>query len=252
MINRFLYQKLLINQVPKAGTAILGAAVIGGVSKAYGAKKAADAQRDAAARAANVEMEMYERTRADLFPYRELGTKYSKELDERMPFLTSPIEFTQEAIEATPGYKIQKRLGEKAIANKIANRGLGGVSGALLRGAIEFNKDLNLTTYKDQFALENTNRTNAFNRLRDVVDIGQKAASATSAAGSKAATGAAEATMAGGNAAAAGYNAIAGAVADTADTIGGYGYKKFGGLYGDKQPTDVYGAAGDHPVPTYG
>lgn len=215
-----------------AGVAILGSAVIGGVAKAYGSKKAADAQRDAAARAANVEMEMYERTRADLAPYRELGTKYSKELDERMPFLTSPIEFTQEAIEATPGYEIQKRLGEKAIQNSAAARGLG-VSGAALRGAIEFNKDLNLTTYKDQFALENTNRTNAYNRLKGLVEVGQNAAGATSQAGSKAASGAAEATMAGGNAAAAGYNAMAGAVADTADTIGGYGYKKFGGLYGN-------------------
>lgn len=245
MINRFLFQKLLINQVPKAGVAILGAAVIGGVSKAYGAHQASKAQQAAAEKAANTQMQMYERTRADLAPYRELGSKYGAELDERMPFLTSPIEFTQEAIEATPGYKIQKRLGEKAIANKMANRGLGGVSGALLRGAIEFNKDLNLTTYKDQFELENKNRTNAFNRLRDVVDIGQKAAGATGTAGQSAAQGAASAYIGGGNAQAAGYNAIAGAVADTADTIGGYGYKKFGGLYGNNQnavdlmPNDV-------------
>lgn len=215
-----------------AGVAILGSAVIGGVSKAYGAKKASDAQQAAAERAANAQMEMYERTRADLAPYRELGTKYSKELDERMPFLTSPIEFTQEAIENTPGYKIQKRLGEKAIQNSAAARGLG-VSGAALRGAIEFNKDLNLTTYKDQFALENTNRTNAYNRLREVTDIGRQAAGATATAGQSAASGAASAYIGGGNAAAAGYNAIAGAVADTADTIGGYGYKKFGGLYGN-------------------
>jgi len=232
----FLWQRCLLNNVPKAGVAILGAAVVGGAATAYGAKKAADAQRDAAARAQDTQMQMYERTRADLAPYRELGTKYSKELDERMPFLTSPIEFTQEAIEATPGYKIQKRLGEKAVQNAAAKRGLG-VSGAALRGAIEFNKDLNLTTYKDQFALENTNRTNAYNRLKGLVDTGQQAAGATGSAGQSAATGAANAIIGGGNAAAAGYNAMAGAVADTANSIGGYAAYK--GMYGDDTVLDM-------------
>lgn len=222
------------------GVAVLGSAAIGAASTAYGASKAASAQTSAANTAAQTATDMYGRTRKDLKPYREAGARYSAELEERMPFLTSPIEMTQENLEKTPGYQFTKTQGLKAVQNAAAARGLG-VSGAALKGASTFATGLANQTYKDQFALENTNRTNAYERLKGLVTIGQNAAAQTGTAGTAAANTAASAQMGAGNAEAAMYNAIGGAGSKFATDVGGYAAYK--GLYGS-QPANTNEAAG--------
>lgn len=211
-------------------TAIIGSAAVGAASTAFGASKAASAQKDAAVQS-NARLErQYQQTREDLAPYRELGTEYATKLDERMPFLTSPIVMDQNALENTPGYKFVKAQGLKAVQNSAAKRGLG-VSGAALKGASAFATDLANTTYKDQFNLENINRTNEFNRLKSLVDTGQSAATGTAALGQKTAEGVSSNTIGAGNAQAAAYNTIGQSFSKAADDIGGYyAYK---GLYGN-------------------
>lgn len=229
-----------------AGVAILGSAAIGAASKAYGASKASEAQREAAQQAAATQRKMYKQSRQDLEPYLGLGKKYSEELDQRMDFLTSPIDVTKELQDPTTtaakAYDFTKTQGLKAVQNAAAKRGLG-VSGAALKGASSFVTGLADNTYRNLFDMENINRGNAYTRLKNVVDTGADAAKSLASVGTQAATGIAGAQIGAGNAQAAGYNAIAGAVGDFASDVGGYAAYK--GLYGggknavDLMPTDV-------------
>lgn len=54
--------------------AVVGSAVVGGVSSAVAGSKAAKAQKQAAEMSAEVERYMYDQTRADQAPYRQVGT----------------------------------------------------------------------------------------------------------------------------------------------------------------------------------
>lgn len=211
-------------------TAIVGSAVVGGVSTMIASNKAANAQTNAADKAADISRQQYAQTREDLAPYRDMGSRAGTELESRLPFLTSAIELTPEWLENTPGYKFTQTQGLKAVSNSAAKRGLG-VSGAALKGAAAFATGLADSTYKTQFDVENTNRTNAYNRLMGLVTVGQNAAAQTGVLGEKAAYNQGQAMIGAGNAQAAGYNAAGAAVTRAADNVGGYfAYK---GLYGD-------------------
>lgn len=220
--------------------AVIGSAAVGGAVSAYSANKASDAQASAADKAAAVSMEQYYRTRADLAPYRDMGQSAMTELGGRLEHLTSPIVMDQEELEKTPGYQFALKQGLKAQQNSATARGLG-ISGAALKGAAAFATGLADQTYKTQFDIENINRTNAYNRLKALVDTGVAAAGATGTLGQKAADTAAQGEMAKGNAQAAGYNAIGSAGTKFADSVGGYAAYK--GLYGGG-PNSVPGESG--------
>lgn len=209
-------------------TAIVGSAVVGGISSAYAASKASDAQVQAANTAAQTQLGMYNTTRGDLAPYRDIGNTASTELTGRLKDLTAPIVMDQAALEKTPGYQFNLTQGLKAAQNSAAARGLG-TSGAALKGASTFATGLADSTYQNQFNNAVTNQTNAFNRLKSLVDVGENASAQTGTAGTAAATGAANAQIGAGNAQAAGYNATGAAINNIANTTGAVAYK---GLYG--------------------
>jgi hypothetical protein len=222
-----------------ASTAILGSAVIGGISTMFGASKAAKAQTNAAALAAQTQMNMYNQTRSDLAPYRDLGTRQAAELERRMPELTSDINLDEELAKNSTvrqAYDFTNKQGLKAAQNSAAMRGLG-VSGAALKGATAFTTGLAQNTYQNLFSMENTNRTNAYTRLKGLVDTGANAAGATGVAGVAAAKGASDAAIGAGNAQAAAYNAMGQAGKQFANDVGGYAAYK--GLYGDN-PSNPY------------
>lgn len=215
------------------GVAVIGSSLVGAASTAFAANKAAGAQT-AAAQAANAStMAMYKKTRKDLAPYREFGNASAAELQQRLPFLTSPIVMDQAALEQTPGYQFTKRQGLKAVQNSSAARGLG-VSGAALKGAATFATGLADQTYQTQFNLENINRTNAYDRLKGIVDTGENAAAQTGVMGSKAADTISRNTVGAGNAQAAGINAAGGAARGFASDVGGW--MAYRGLSGGEAP----------------
>lgn len=172
--------------------------------------------------------------------------------------------FTQADLEATPGYQFTKQQGLKAVQNSAAARGLG-VSGAALKGAATFATGLSDQTYNTRFQQQQdayktylaekaqqfgmsveqyqaelakiqeqqSLNTDAFNKLKGVVDIG------TTASGQAAdiAKGMGQATAQGqvnigqaqagaltnaANATAAGLNTAGGAVNNAANNIAGY------------------------------
>lgn len=219
-------------------TAIVGAGVLGAGATIYASGKAADAQTNAASQAANTSLTMYNTTRGDLDPYRQIGQTASDQLTEQLPYLTSPITMDQATLEATPGYQFNQTQGLKAVQNSAAARGLG-VSGAALKGAATFATGLADNTYQNQFNNENTNRTNAYNRLKGLVDTGENAAAQTGTAGTAAANTAAGAQIGAGNAQASAANATGGAIANLSNNVGGYAMYK--GLYGGGGTTNYSG-----------
>lgn len=210
-------------------TAIVGSAVIGAVGTSMAANKAADAQTQAAQTAANTSLSMYNQTRSDLSPYRDIGGTAATALTNRLTELTSPISMTEDQLQKTPGYQFNLAQGLKATQNSAAARGLG-TSGAALKGASTFATGLADNTYQNQFNNAVTNQTNAYNRLKSLVDTGENASAQTGTAGTAAANTAAGAQIGAGNAQAAAANATGGAISSAANSIGGYAAYK--GLYG--------------------
>lgn len=212
-------------------TAIVGGSVVAGLSTAYAANKASSAQTAAAGKASDTALQMYNKTREDLSPYRAVGVDASNKLGAQLNDLTAPINLTQDWLESTPGYQFTRTQGLKAVQNSAAARGLG-ISGAALKGAANFATGLADNTYKTQFDVANTNKTNAFNRLKALVDTGENAAAQTGVLGEKAAYNTAQAQLGAGNAQAAAANATGGAIANVGNNIAGY--SMFKGLYGDR------------------
>lgn len=152
-------------------TAVVGSAVIGGISQSYAASKAADAQTNASNKAIAFQQNQYDQTRTDLAPYRTIGGQSADQLTSRMGDLTSPTalpEFdntlptfdnslpiapnplTQAELEATPGYEFTLAQGLKSTQNSAAARGLG-TSGAALKGAATFATGLSDSTYNTRW-----------------------------------------------------------------------------------------------------
>lgn len=209
-------------------TAIIGSAVIGAGASIYASGQAADAQTEAANTAATTQRQQYQQTRSDLLPYQQLGQAAGDKLKAN-DYYTAPINLTQDWLESTPGYQFTKTQGLKSVQNAAAARGLGN-SGAALKGAATFATGLADNTYKTQFDVANTNQTNAFNRLKSLVDTGENAGAQTGVVGANAANQTSAAQIGAGNAQAASYNAMGGAVTNAANNVGGYvAYK---GLYG--------------------
>ncbi len=212
------------------GGAILGAGALGAGASIYGANRASNAQRDAAAQAQQTALAMYGQTRQDLAPYRAIGGQASTELGSRLGELTSPIIMDQAALEQTPGYQFTRTQGLKATQNAAAARGLG-ASGAALKGAANFATGLADQTYKTQFDIANTNQTNAYNRLAGLINTGENASAQTGTAGINAASQSGSAQMASGNAQAAAANLTGNAINNLGNNVAGYALYR--GLYGD-------------------
>lgn len=210
-------------------TAIIGAGALAAGASIYGAGKAADAQTAASQKAQDTALGMYNTTRGDLSPFRQIGTDAGTQLTGRLGELTAPINMDQSTLENTPGYQFTRTQGLKAVQNSAAARGLG-VSGAALKGAANFATGLADNTYKTQFDIANTNRSNTYNRLKALVDTGENAAAQTGVIGNAAATTAAGAQIGAGNAQAAAANATGSAIGNVGNNLSGYAMYK--GLYG--------------------
>ena len=227
--------------------AIGGSALVGGLTSLYGANKAASAQTSAANTAAGTQMQMYGQTRSDLSPYRDIGGVASGQLTNRLSELTSPVSVNPDDFKNSQAYNFLWNQAERANNNSAAARGLG-VSGAALKGASAFGSGLASQFWQQNFNNQVTNQTNAYNRLKGLVDTGANAAAGTGQLGQQAAAGAASAQIGAGNAQAAGYNALGPAVtnAGTGAALAGYGLYK--GLYGSGNNEPATGSPGGLPT----
>lgn len=210
-------------------TAVIGAGVLGAGATIFGATKAADAQTNAATLASQTSKDMYNTTRSDLDPYRAIGKIAGDQLTTRLSDLTSPISVNPQDFLNSDMYKFLQTQGEKAVTNSSAARGLG-TSGAALKGSSVFESGLNAGQWQQNFNNQVTNQTNAYNRLKGLVDTGENAAAQTGVLGNASAAQQNAATIGAGNAQAAAANATGGALSNLSNNIGGYAMAK--GLYG--------------------
>jgi hypothetical protein len=211
-------------------TAVIGSAFVGAGASIYGANKAADAQTSAADKSIANSKAMYDTTRGDLSAYRDIGTKAAGELSTRLSDLTTPVSVNPDDFLNSTAYKFMQTQGEKGVTNSSAARGLG-TSGAALKGAAAFESGLNSQFYQQNFNNQVTNQTNAYTRLKGLVDTGENAAAQTGVLGNAATTNQNSATIGAGNANAAAANATGSAVSNLAGNIGGYAMYK--GMYGN-------------------
>jgi hypothetical protein len=227
-------------------TAVVGSALIGAGTQIWASNKASETQKNAAQQAGAIQQQQYQQTRSDLAPYRAMGEDASTRLKAKLTDLTEPISVDPNMLENSDYYKFASTQGQKAVTNAAAARGLG-KAGAALKGAAAFAKGLATDTYKTAWDMENQNKSNAYNRLKALVDTGENAAAQTGQAGTASASGQSSALIGGANAAAAGYNAAGGAINNLTNNLSGYAMYK--GIYGNgaSGPITVGGPSGHTP-----
>jgi hypothetical protein len=153
---------------------VAGAVVVGSVAGGYlqgeAAKKAAKTQADAAARAQGQLLETGERA-ADVYsPYAAKGVTSLNKLTED-PYFTQ--QFTNKDLNAylAPGYEF--RLGQGQRANlQAANLGGGAMSGNALRGMQDYTQNFASGEYANAFNQFQAQRTNIYNQLKGIADMG--------------------------------------------------------------------------------
>lgn len=225
--------------------AVIGSSVIGASASIWGASKAADAQTSAADKAAAIQQQQYATTRTDLAPYRDAGANATDQLNKRLVELTTPISVNPDDFTNSDMYKFLQTQGQRGVTNSSAARGLAS-SGAALKGAAAFESGLNAQQWQQNFNNQNTNQTNAYTRLKGLIDTGENAGAQTGVLGEKAAYNTGTALVGGANAQAAADNKIGSAVSTAANNAGGYAAYK--GIYGTPAGPITYGGP-NGPVP---
>lgn len=219
--------------------AVIGSSVLGAGATIFGATKGAEAQTDASNKAIALQQQQYGQTREDLSPYRTTGTDATARLQGKLTDLTTPISVNPDDFLNSDQYKFLQTQGEKAVTNSSAARGLG-TSGAALKGAAAFESGLNSQQWQQNFNNQNTNQSNAYSRLKGLIDTGENAAAQTGVLGEKAAYNSGVATVGAGNAQAAADNKIGSAFTQGGNNLAGYAMAK--GLYGGSSgPAITYG-----------
>ena len=198
-----------------------GSALIGAGASVYGASKAADAQSKASERSIAAQEAQNAQNRADAQPFVQAGYSATNKLTGQLDSLTAPFQMTQANLEATPGYQFNLSQGLKATQNSAAARGLG-ISGAAMKGAAAYATGLADSTYTNQFNMDQTNKTNAYNKLMGVSSLGANANSGVMNNGTQISTNVGN-TMTGiGNAQAGAYMAGANGIASAANGLGNF------------------------------
>ena len=140
---------------------VAGAVVVSSAIGSSAAKGAAKTQSAAADRAAELQKEQYEQTRADQTPYREAGYNALAEMqrtagnvpgafsydNRNMP---AAFKFGAGDYQADPGYAFRLSEGQKALNRTAAARG-GLISGGALKAATQFGQDMGSQEYQSAY-----------------------------------------------------------------------------------------------------
>lgn len=205
--------------------------IVSGVLGSQAATKGASDATSAANQAAANDVNEYNQTRTDLYPYNAYGQQAAGQIaglnatgwtTGQPDYLSQaaaalPGQMTQAQLEQTPGYQFQLAQGLQATQQNAAAQGLG-MSGAALKGAASYATGLANSNYQTQFNNAQTqygdliglntgqqgNITSQYNRLSGQASLGENAAAQTGSTGAQAVTAAGVQTAAGGQAAGAG------------------------------------------------
>ena len=205
-----------------AGVTVAGS--IGGALISSNASESAASTQAAAADAASAtELAMYNQTRDDLMPYQELGNAAIADMAANRDYFNDDFTFgdflKSEDYQGMFGFGMQE--GTKALDRTAAATG-GALGGAASKALTRYGTDYTNAAFGDVWNRYNTDRTNRYNRLYNLIGVGENAAAQTGNVGSLAAQGVASNTIGAGNAIAAGTvgsaNAISGAIGTATNT----------------------------------
>lgn len=203
--------------------AVIGSAVVGAAGSAYAGKqsgKAAKTQAASADRASQIQQENFEQTRKDLMPYKQAGdTSLSQLMGQMTPDGYFNQTYTGQDIYSDPSYQFRLQQGQDAIQSSAAAKG-GLLTGATLKALQNYGQESASQEYSNAYNRFNADQTNRYNRLSNLVGIGQNAAAQVGNAGAQTAQAVANNTMAGANSIAAGQVASANNWANTANNLG--------------------------------
>jgi hypothetical protein len=208
--------------------AVLGAGALTAGASAFGASSAADAQRDAAGNASALQYKMFKKAYNLISPYAEAGSDmlptlqgYINPNSSTSPLaallkLTMPGADMSATLEQTPGYEFTQRMGQKAVTNALAARGLAGPGGPLARASADYASGLASNTWQSVVdKLMNVYGSGA-TALQNLVNTGSGAASSLGNAATNTGSQIGQNMIGAGNASAAG-------IMGTANAVGGFG-----------------------------
>ena len=201
--------------------AVVGAATVAG--SAYSSRqagKAAKTQAASADRASQIQQENFEQTRKDLMPYKQAGdTSLSQLMGQMTPDGYFNQTYTGQDIYSDPSYQFRLQQGQDAIQSSAAAKG-GLLTGATLKALQNYGQESASQEYSNAYNRFNADQTNRYNRLSNLVGIGQNAAAQVGNAGAQTSQAIANNTMAGANALAAGQIGSANAWTNGAQQLG--------------------------------
>ena len=177
--------------------AVVGSALIGSSAS----KKAASTQADAANRAADLQMQQFERQVELQEPWRQAGITA---LNKLTPLATEYTPFGMQQFQQDPGYAFRMQEGMKALERSAAARG-GLLSGSMLKGAQRYGQDLASQEYMNAFNRYQAERNARLNPLQSLAGIGQTATNQLGQAGQTMASNVGQAMGAAAQARASGY-----------------------------------------------
>ena len=201
--------------------AVVGAATVAGsMYSSRQAGKAAKTQAASADQASQIQQENFEQTRKDLMPYKQAGdTSLSQLMGQMTPDGYFNQTYTGQDIYSDPSYQFRLQQGQDAIQSSAAAKG-GLLTGATLKALQNYGQESASQEYSNAYNRFNADQTNRYNRLSNLVGIGQNAAAQVGNAGAQTAQAVANNTMAGANSIAAGQVASANNWANTANNLG--------------------------------
>lgn len=180
--------------------AVIGGGVLSAGASMFGSSSAANAQEDAANKAAQTQLQMYNQTRSDLLPYMDQGRNAFTALGNLMGMGGPGASANMLAgLRNYPGYQWALEQGNQGLDRTAAAKGLL-LSGGQLKDAMGYNQgmaDQLFGTY--------------YNQMAGMAQLGENAAAQTGNAGTAAAQAAGSGYMAAGNAAAGGAMGMANA-----------------------------------------
>ena len=200
------------------GSAVIGSAVIGAGSSLIAGRQ----QQNAANRATDTQLQMFNQTREDQAPYREAGVTALGDIASRSDFFNHQFSPEDLKTNLAPNYEFMRKQGEGGIAN-MANA-MGGLGGNSLTAISKWNNDYAQNAYQQAFQNYSSQRTDIFNRLASIAGIGQTASSAGATGAPSFAGGIANTITGAGNAGAAGTVGAANAVTGAANNFVGWNY----------------------------
>lgn len=203
---------------------VAGATVVGTVGGAAissrASKKAAQAQAKSADAANQIQWDMYDQNRKDLDPYKQAGmTSLSQMMDQMGANGYFNQTYTGQDIYSDPSYQFRLQQGQDAIQSSAAAKG-GLLSGPTLKALQNYSQDYASQEYGNAYNRFNADQTNRYNRLSNIIGIGQNAAAQVGNAGAQTAQAVANNTMAGANSIAAGQVGSANAWSGAANNLG--------------------------------